>query len=188
MQFVEHLADNPDRYSTVAIDIIPIVNPWGWVHDIRYNRDGLDINRDFSTFYSQEAKIITGVVQDKQYDLTVDLHEDRSARGFYLYQYGAEDKTISQAVVETIKKLGYPLEDKVSMVILKTENGIIDAPMLGLWYMRFTGQLALAHYYRLNNTRRAYTIETPTSLPMVDRLTMQRTALDILISANTPES
>ena len=180
--------DNPDRYSTAAIDIISIVNPWGWIHDIRYNRDGLDINRDFSTFYSQEAKIITGFVQDKQYDLMLDLHEDHSARGFYIYQYGAEDKTISRVVVETIKKLGYPLEDKVSMVILKAENGIIDAPILGLWYMRFTGQLALAHYYRLNNTRRAYTIETPTSLPTADRLTMQRTAVEVLISLKTPES
>ena len=58
--------------------------------------------------------------------------------------------------------MGYPIEENVSMVILKTENGIIDAPMWGLRYMRITGQLTLSNYYRLNNSPHVYTIETPT--------------------------
>jgi hypothetical protein len=184
IEFVERLADHPDKYSTVAIDIVPIANPWGWVHDIRYNRSGIDINRNFSTFHSQEAKIIADFLKNKQYDLMLDLHEDPSAKGFYIYQYGVDDMTISDQVVDTIKQLGYPIEEKVSMVILKTDNGTIDAPMLGLWYMRFTGQLAIANYYRLNNSRRVYTIETPTSLPLEDRLIMQRTAVEKFIDEN----
>lgn len=184
MNFVEHLAKHPDTYRSVAMDIIPMVNPWGWAHDNRFNRDGFDINRDFSTFHSQEAKIIADFLKNKQYDLMLDLHEDPSARGFYVIQYGTDDKTISEEVVDTIKKLGYPIEENVSIVILKTENGIIDAPMLGLWYMRFTGQLTITNYYRLNNSRRVYTIETPTSLPMEDRLIIQRTAVEMLIDGN----
>jgi hypothetical protein len=54
--------------------------------------------------------------------------------------------------------------------------------------MRITGQLTLSNYYRLNNSRRVYTVETPTSLPMADRMTMHRTAVDVLITANTPDS
>jgi hypothetical protein len=184
MQFVKHLADNPDRYSTVAIDIIPIVNPWGWVHDTRYNRDGIDINRDFSTFNSREANIIADFLKNKQYDLMLDLHEDGSARGFYVYQYGMDDKTIVENLVETIEHMGYPIEEKVSVLLLKAENGIIDAPVWGLWYMQFSGQMAIAHYYRMNHSQRVYTIETPIKLAMPDRVCMQRTAVEGLIEGN----
>jgi hypothetical protein len=184
MKFGEHLAKFPDRYSTVAIDIVPIVNPWGWVHDIRYNRDGIDINRDFSTFHSQEAKIIAAFLAEKKYDLMLDLHEDGSASGFYVYQYGMDDKTIVKNIVETIEHMGYPIEEKVSVLLLKAENGIIEAPVWGLWYMRFTGQMAIAHYYRVNHSQRVYTIETPTKLTMPDRVCMQRTAVEGLIEGN----
>ena len=188
LQLVEQLARNPYRQLSIAIDIIPIVNPWGWVHDIRFNRDGIDINRDFSTFDSREARIIADFLEDRHYDLMLDLHEDPYASGFYVYQYGIEDKTIAENLIDTIRNMGYPIEENVSMVILKTENGIIDAPMWGLRYMRITGQLSLSNYYRLNNSRRVYTVETPTSLAMADRMTMHRTAADVLITANTPDS
>jgi hypothetical protein len=73
----------------------------------------------------------------------------------------------------------------VSMVILKTANGIIDAPMRGLWYMRLTGQLSIANYYRLNNSRFVYTVETPASLMWEDRLKMQQTAVTMLLDQYT---
>jgi hypothetical protein len=111
----------------------------------------------------------------------MDLHEDPTARGFYLYQYGLADKNVCEKIVATIKDLGYPIEQNVRMIILKTENGIIDAPMWGLWYMRLTGQLSIANYYRLNNSRFVFTVETPTSLLWEDRLKMQKTAVTILL-------
>ena len=188
LQLLKQLVKNPFPHRCIAIDIIPMVNPWGWVHDIRYNQDGIDINRDFSTFDSQEARIMTDFLEDRHYDLMLDLHEDPSASGFYIYQYGIEDKKIAENLIDAIGNMGYPIEDDVRMVILKTENGIIDAPMWGLQYMRITGQLTLSNYYRLNNSRRVYTVETPTSLPMADRMTMHRTAVDVLITANTPDS
>ena len=188
LQLLEQLDHNPYPHQSIAIDIIPMVNPWGWVQDIRYNQDGIDINRDFSTFDSQEARIIADFLEDRHYDLMLDLHEDPSAVGFYVYQYGIDNLAIAENLIDTIRNMGYPIEENISMMILKTENGIIDAPMWGLQYMRITGQLTLSNYYRLNNSRRVYTVETPTSLPMADRMTMHRTAVDVLITANTPDS
>ena len=184
LQFMEHLANNPDTYSSVAIDIVPIVKPWGWIHDIRYNRDGIDINRDFSTFHSQEAKAIADFLKDKSYDLVLDLHEDRFAKGFYIYQYGMDDKAMAENVVAAIKHMGYPIEEKVNLLILKAENGIIDAPMWGLWYMRLTGQMSLSNYYRLNHSQQVYTIENPTEFGMQERVRMQWTAVEVLIEGS----
>ena len=181
VRLVERLAKSPQQYTKTAFDIIPIVNPWGWVHDIRFNRDGTDINRDFATFKSQEARIIKKTLQDAIYHLMLDLHEDPSADGFYLYQYGLADKTASEKIVATVAHMGYPVEQNVNMVILKTDNGIIDAPMLGLWYVRLTGQMNIANYYRLNNSKYVFTVESPIRLLWEDRLIMQRTAVDTFV-------
>jgi hypothetical protein len=180
-RFIEELSGSPDKYDNLAIDIVPIVNPWGWVHDARYNQAGIDINRDFATFRSQEAEIIKQHLQHAAYDLMLDLHEDPKARGFYLYQYGLDSMSACKKIVAAIKDMGYPIEQNIKMVTLKTENGIIDAPMRGLWYMRLTGQLSIANYYRLKNSRFVFTVETPVSLLWADRLKMQQTAVTGLI-------
>ena len=185
LRVIEAVALNPEKYKHIAFDIIPVVNPWGWVHDIRFNQAGIDINRDFATFASQEAKIIKHALEKDQYDMMFDLHEDPGARGFYIYQYGMEDKQVAEQIVAAINDMGYPVEQDVKMVILKTENGIIDAPMWGLKYMRLTGQLSIANYYRLYHSPYVYTVETPTSLAMEDRLVMQRMAVDMLVDKYT---
>ena len=182
VQMVERLAKDPDAFPETTFDIIPLINVWGWAHDIRFNRAGTDINRDFASFNSQEATAIRKFVNGKTYDLMLDLHEDPSATGFYVYQYAQKEKSLPEKVIETIQSMGYPIEQNVSMVILKTENGIIDAPMWGLHYMRLTGQLSAANYYRLHHSERVYTVETPTERPFSDRLEMQRTALTVFIA------
>jgi hypothetical protein len=183
--FVERLAKNPELYRNTAFDIIPIANPWGWVHNIRFNKDGTDINRDFATFKSQEARIIKKTLQGVTYHLMLDLHEDPSADGFYLYQYALGDKAAGEKIVARVAQMGYPVEQNVNMVLLKTDNGIIDAPMLGLWYIRLTGQLNIANYYRLNNSKCVFTVESPIRLLWEDRLIIQRTAVDMLVDYYT---
>jgi hypothetical protein len=186
LSLARDLAADPQRHAGWDFEFIPLVNPWGWVHDTRYNQEGIDINRDFACFRSQEARIVRDSVAGRSFDLMLDLHEDPSAEGFYVYQYGRPDRSSSERVVAAIRQAGYPIEEHVSMVILRTEEGIIDAPMLGLYYMQAIGQLSIANYYRLNASRRVFTVETPTRLPEADRLGMQRTAVDMFITDTSP--
>ena len=76
VRLAEPLARDPDTYRKFAFEIIPMVNPWGWSRDLRFKQQGIDINRDFVSLASQEARIISGYLQRKQYHLIVDLHED----------------------------------------------------------------------------------------------------------------
>jgi protein MpaA len=186
VRLAESLAKYPEKYKNDVYDIIAVVNPWGWSYDIRYNRHGIDINRDFASFKSQEAKFIREFVKGKKYDLMIDLHEDPTAEGFYLYQYGHPDKATAKQIIAKIKMMGYPTQQNVSMIILKTKDGIIDAPMWGLWYMKLTRQLSIANFYRLNHSKKVFTLETPTRLPMEDRLKMQTIAVDMLLNGWLP--
>ncbi len=182
LTLIEDIVADRRRYDGLDLDIIPIVNPWGWVHDTRHNADGIDINRDLAGFRSAEARVMRDFLDGRAWDLALDLHEDPSAEGFYVYQYGLADKKPSESVVAAVRRAGCPIEENVRMVVLTTEGGIIDAPLLGLYYMQVTGQLSLANTIRLNASGRVYTVETPTRLPFAERLRVQRLAVELYVS------
>ena len=186
LRFIEDLARAPDAYPHTAFDVVCLVNPWGWVHDMRRNRDGRDVNRDFASFRTQEARLMRAFLEDRHYDLMLDLHEDPAAQGFYLYQYAHPDQVACRRIIATLRQQGFAPEQNVRMIILKTDDGLIDAPLWGHWYMWLTRQLSLANYYRLNLSRNVFTVETPPRLPWGDRLKIQRTAIDRLIAAFKP--
>jgi len=183
LELIRDLAAHPESYPADSMDLVPVVNPWGWSHDQRYNREGRDINRDFASFATQEARILREVFGGQRYDLVIDHHEDPDASGVYLYQYARKDKTESRRVLEAIRARGYPLEQDVNMVILRTRDGLIDAPRWGLGYMRLTRQLSLTNYLRLEHSDVVYTLETPTRMPMADRLAIHREAFELLAKA-----
>ncbi len=179
-QFIESLARNPSELGSISFDIVPVVNPWGFEHDQRFNGEGRDVNRDFASFKSQESKIIDGYLKGQRYDLMLDHHEDPDGSGFYMYQYAMPDQVISRQVIGAVRSDGYPIEQNVNMVILKTEDGLIDAPLWGLWYMQATGQLSFPNWSRLNGSETVYTIETPTKLKWEGRLQMHSTAREMI--------
>ena len=186
IQTAENIVRQPEKYEGYYFDIIPLVNPWGWVFDTRYNRDGIDINRDFAAFASQEAHLVQSFTQGKAYDLVIDFHEDPSAQGFYPYQNAAPDTAVGRKVIAAVRQATYPIEQNVNMVILKTNDGLIDAPMWSLQYMQVTRQLSCPAYFRLERNAAAFTIETPKNMAWDDRVKMHKIALNEILSSLEP--
>lgn len=183
--FVEDLQAHPDRYTDVAFDVIPVVNPWGFAHTNRRNARRRDLNRDFASFKCPESRYVRDFAQGRTYDLIVDFHEDRHAKGFYLYQLAQDDASWSRRVIEAEKAAEYPVAQKARMAFLKAHDGVIAAP---LWSLRLTQrirQLSMTNYFRLTQCDRVFLFETPRSLPWPDRLRMHRIALDSLLEALT---
>jgi protein MpaA len=181
LELVRRLAADPSLYADVSFDIVPLLNPWGWSRDVRHNRDGRDINRDFATFTTQEARAFRDLVEGRHYDFSIDHHEDPSGKGFYVYQYADRDTRPTRALIARVRDLAFPIEQDVSMVILRTEDGLIRAPRWGLWYMKATRQLGSANWVRLAGIPRVFTVETPTALSLDDRIRLHRTAFTSLL-------
>ena len=158
---VRRLVEGKCRLADMSVDIIPVVNPWGYAHDKRFNKDGRDINRDFASFNTQEARIMRDFLQGKNYNMMLDLHEDPRADGFYMYQYARDSQSLARAAIQKLRQAGAPIEPDRWKTLLKLDDGLVDAPLWGLWYMDLTRQLSLANYYRLNNSQAVFTIETP---------------------------
>ena len=174
LDLVRALSEGSLVYDDIRVEIIPLINPWGWSRDSRHNFDGRDINRDFASFKAQEAAIVRDYISGKSFDLVIDHHEDGNASGVYMYQYSKSDRTAARTILEEVRTNGYPLERDVSMIILKTDDGLIYAPMWGLQYMRLTRQLSITNYIRLESSKAVYTVETPMNLPMEERIAIHR--------------
>jgi hypothetical protein len=181
LELLRRLAADTSLYADVSFDIVPLLNPWGWSRDVRYNRDGRDINRDFATFTTQEARAFRDLVEGRRYDFSIDHHEDPSAKGFYVYQYADRDTRPTRAVIAAVRDLAFPIEQDVNMVILRTRDGLIRAPRWGLWYMKATHQLGSANWVRLSGTPKVFTVETPTALTLEDRVRLHGTAFTSLV-------
>jgi hypothetical protein len=179
---VRQLATPPGPVVLYDADILPLVNPWGWVHGVGASPRGVDIEWDFANFSSHESRIIRRFLREKRYDLVLDLRENPEATGFYIWQYGLDSTATSERIVGDLRAKGYPIETDIRRVLFKPRDGIIAAPMWELMLMGLVDQLTLSGYIRRNTSTVVYSVVTPTVLPLAERIAMQRIAVETLIA------
>ncbi|MEO6912776.1 MAG: succinylglutamate desuccinylase/aspartoacylase family protein, partial [Candidatus Baltobacteraceae bacterium] len=91
----------------------PCNNPTGYRAGTRENAEGDDVNRSFTRGgQTPEAKAIMTANRDRKFVLSLDLHEDNEAEGFYCYCYEPTEvgSPIGTRVVESIAAAGLPLQ------------------------------------------------------------------------------
>jgi protein MpaA len=96
-----------------AYRIWPCCNPTGLDAGTRESVDGIDINRTFGRGgRSPEAKAMLAANRDRRFALTVDLHEDHEADGFYLYETAPAgwQSRYAGPVTAHIRDAGFPLQ------------------------------------------------------------------------------
>jgi hypothetical protein len=182
LTLIERLRSAPGSDTLYDLDIIPMVNPWGWIHDRPFTQEGIDIVDDFNRFDSREARTIRRFLRDKRYDLVLDLSEDPRATGFYLRQYAIGRMEASARIIDRLRAAGYPIESDPGRILLKPQNGIVEMPGWILAVMRSTRQLTMAGYIRRNVSNRVFSVVTPANFPMPERVAMQRMAAEGLLA------
>lgn len=179
---IRRLRATPGPDTRFDMDILPLVNPWGWVHDRPLTPAGVDIAMDFNAFDSQEARIIRRFLREKRYDLVLDLREDPTAKGFYLRQYGMGDTDAALRTVERIRAAGHPIEPDARGILFNPRNGVAVTSLWGLKFWRLTRQLTIAGYIRQSVCSSVFTVVTPTARPLPERIAMQQAAVETLLA------
>jgi hypothetical protein len=73
--------------ATAEVWICPCLNPTGLALGTRENAGGVDLNRDYRHLRTAEVQAhVAWLDRQPRFDLTLCLHEDWEARGFYLYE------------------------------------------------------------------------------------------------------
>jgi hypothetical protein len=172
-----------------AYRIWPCTNPDGFRAHTRANGDGIDVNRTFGgAGESPEARAILTANRDRTFALSLDLHEDCDASGFYCYEYGGGE--IGRLVVAALERSGFPIDPL-------EETLDVTGPLEGIAYSRERGRIAPDHLqeaallggfsYSLAIARHgaghALTFETPSAAAWTQRLAMHRAAICAAIHA-----
>jgi murein peptide amidase A len=148
--------------------LCPLLNPAGFTVRKRENADGLDLNRDYKALRSLEIQAHARWLQRQpNFAATFHLHEDWEAHGFYLYELcSVADRSIARAMIEAVSP-HFPIEpNDVIDGFAVAERGIIrpvaDPLLRDSWPESI--------YLRAHHTQLGYTIETPTSRPLAQRI------------------
>ncbi|MBI4623753.1 MAG: M14 family metallocarboxypeptidase [Verrucomicrobia bacterium] len=155
--------------------LCPLLNPVGFIRRTRENADGLDLNRDYKALRSLEIQAHARWLQRQpNFDLALCLHEDWEAKGFYLYELNpAARASLAPPMIDAVSKV-CPLET-ATVIDGRTiaQPGIIrpiDDPLLREAWPE-------SIYLRAHHTRLGYTIETPSSFPLAQRIAAHRAAI-----------
>jgi len=113
-----------------AIDMLPLLNPQGLRDGTRTNALGVDLNRDYRNATSHEVRCHRHWLDFHQprYALTVCLHEDWEAKGFYAYELGPPgERTLLRPVLEAVAGV-HPLDPSPEIDGLPAAEGMITPP------------------------------------------------------------
>jgi len=180
------LFETPVLPNDYAYRIWPCTNPSGFHAGTRENAEGTDVNRTFGRGgTTPEARAMLTANRDRKYALSIDLHEDCDAPGFYCYEYGVGD--IGHAVVDAVRGAGYSIADPGTCDL----GSPLDAPAFDDGVVRpdaagetkTIGGLSYSMSIVRRAALRALTFETPQCLPLRERMTIHTIAVKAALTA-----
>jgi protein MpaA len=161
--------------------ICPLLNPVGFQRRTRGNAAGLDLNRDFKTLRALEVQAhVRWLQRQPNFDLALCLHEDWEATGYYLYELNPTQRTsLARPIVAAVEQV-CPIEqatiiDGREVAERAIIRPITDPALRELWPESI--------YLRAHHTRLSYTLETPSTLPLAQRIAAHAVAVQTAIAA-----
>jgi hypothetical protein len=148
--------------------VCPLLNPTGFIQSTRENHAKLDLNRDYKGPLSTEVQAhVAWLQRQPNFDLIVCLHEDWEANGFYLYELNPDRRaTLAPAMIEAAQAL-CPIETAPVIDGRPIDEPGIIRPVSDP-VLRDTWPEAI--YLRHHHGSLDYTIETPSALPLAQRI------------------
>ncbi len=179
-----------------AYRIWPCINPSGYAAHTRANAEGHDINRSFSRGgTTPESRAIITANRDRRFALSVDLHEDFEAHGFYGFEPlapGAQPR-YAAAAVAAVEAAGLPIQDLADISFdlgsppearacqtIGHGTVTVDAREESRY---FSSGLPMSLFLLRQACATALTFETPMLRPWNERIAMHRIALTTVLQA-----
>jgi protein MpaA len=163
----------------------PCLNPSGLAAGTRANAEGSDVNRSFGRGgTTPESRAVLTSNRDLRFALTLDLHEDFEADGFYLYEplLAGAASLYADSVAGAVAEAGFPLQRRwdgfetgppgseaaqTRLPGAVVVDAVRETPA-------FAGALPLGLVLVRRAARSALTLESPRQRPWDDRIAIHR--------------
>ncbi len=160
--------------------VCPMLNPIGFRRRTRENAEGVDLNRDFKALRALEIQAhVRWLQRQPNFDLALCLHEDWEAKGYYLYELNPTNRaSLAHAILQAVEP-HCPIEtattidgrDVAERAIIRP---VADPALRELWPESI--------YLRAHHTQLGYTLESPSSLPLAQRVAAHAAAVRAVVS------
>ena len=164
----------------LRFEVIPCLNPYGYVHKTRQNREGIDVNWAYRKTDVPEIGIFRRLINHRRFEAVIDLHEDWESPGFYLYELRRGGEQLGVELVRRVSSV-CPLNTAPSIEGAPAEAGIVKPDIESEVAKRGEG-IPIALFKR--HTDHLLTSETPTCLALDTRVKAHLITLDTVIEAH----
>ena len=172
LRFLER--DNTHLLGRFKFLILPCINPYGYVHNTRENRQGVDLNRLFEETGIVEVDLVKETIEGQRFDFCIDFHEDWEAKGVYFYEAQRDERWIGPEITRQIEKIG-PIDGEAGENDLPIADGVFRVDPA--W-----GDAGLVSYLFHFHADHVMICETPTSWSLDQRTAAHIAALDTALN------
>lgn len=164
--------------AAVDVWLCPCLNPAGFSLNRRENAQGLDLNRQYLHREADETRAhIAWLDRQPSFDLTLCLHEDWEAHGFYLYELNPDHQpSFAEAIIQRVAEV-CPIDMSSVIEGRDASNGIIRPSA----DPRSRPQWPEAFYLFTHKTRLSYTLEAPSDFPLRTRVAALVAAVETVL-------
>jgi len=164
----------------VAVWLCPCLNPTGFPLNRRENAQGIDLNRQYLHPEAAETRAHSDWLQRQpSFDLTLCLHEDWEAHGFYLYELNPDNRpSCAEEIMRRVAQV-CPIDPSPEIEERPAQGGIIRPST----DPRSRPQWPEAFWLLTYKTRHSYTLEAPSDFPLATRVTALVTAVRTVLEA-----
>ena len=168
--------------------LFPMINPSGLLLATRENRDGLDLNRDYGfSPASYETRNQLAWIGERQFDLTLCLHEDDDGEGFYLYEHVPEScpHDYGQLALQAAKPwTGIDPRERIDD--MPAQQGRMRPPASVMDINRNDLPEALRLHFH-HGSRYTFTTETPSRHSITNRIRAQCAVVETILRTYASE-
>lgn len=167
----------PPWLKAFDLTLFPCLNPWGYEHNMRTNEEGRDLNRLWKSNDSKEISFVCHILGNRRFHLTICLHEDYDATGFYVYELTRHQTPCAPIVVKAVSRI-LPIDPRERIEKRRAHHGVIIRSMESVPRRKYWPE-AFCHFKHY--TDHTLTSETLTHFPIEKRVRAHMEAIRVAL-------
>ncbi len=155
------------KLARLPLLLLPCLNPWGLVQNMRCDSQGVDLNRSFHRSALPVIEAVKRVVAGNQFNAAVMLHEDYDGQGVYLYEIQRVQPYWGEALLAAARA-HLPIDPRKRIDGRKAVNGIHRRRIDKRRFARIGFPEAI--WLHFEHSERTFTVETPSEFALERRV------------------
>jgi protein MpaA len=166
------------KLSKLPLLLLPCLNPWGLVGNIRLNMQGADLNRSFHRTDLPVIEAVKRAMAGHQFTAAVMLHEDYDGQGIYLYESQRERPYWGETLLAAASA-HVPIDPRIWIDGRKATHGIHRRRFDKKRFEQIGYPEAV--WLHLEHSVRAFTVETPSEFALERRVAAHVAVIDEVV-------